>query len=76
MTETVSRQFYLIARPEGAVTPVLFAIETATVPLAGPGELLVRVIYLSLDGGNRGKMILRLGPKPAGLGSCGRTGSA
>ena len=45
----------LKSRPrEGAVSAGLFALEEAARPAPGPGELLIRVLYLSLDPAMRG----------------------
>lgn len=44
----------LKARPEPAVTEELFATVAAAMPRPGPGQFLVRVIWLSLDPAMRG----------------------
>ena len=54
MTTTNSRRFVLQARPTAGVTPDLFALEEVPRPEPGSGELLIRVIYLSLDPAMRG----------------------
>ena len=46
----------LASRPTGAPTSDNFALETAPVPTPGPGEMLVRVHYMSLDPYMRGRM--------------------
>jgi hypothetical protein len=52
---TASRQVKLVARPGAAgVDADCFAIETAERPEPGPNELLIRVIYLSVDPAMRG----------------------
>jgi len=54
MTERSGRHVVLKARPEGRVTADLFAVEHAAVPEPGPGQVLVRVLWLSLDPAMRG----------------------
>ena len=44
----------LRGRPEPTVTAALFEAVTAAMPRPGPGEFLVRVIWLSLDPAMRG----------------------
>ncbi|WP_428375018.1 NADP-dependent oxidoreductase [Lichenicoccus sp.] len=52
-----SRTRILLARrPVGAPVAADFRIETAALPQPGPGEVLVRVLYLSLDPYMRGRM--------------------
>ncbi|MFL4470572.1 NADP-dependent oxidoreductase [Tateyamaria armeniaca] len=46
----------LASRPNGAPTLDDFALETGPVPTPGPGEVLVRVHYMSLDPYMRGRM--------------------
>ncbi|MEL6886650.1 MAG: NADP-dependent oxidoreductase [Pseudomonadota bacterium] len=46
----------LASRPRGAPTNANFKLETAPVPRPGPGEILVRVHYMSLDPYMRGRM--------------------
>jgi NADPH-dependent curcumin reductase CurA len=50
------QQFVLASRPEGAVMPSNFRLETVTVPELKEGEVLVRNHYLSLDPYMRGRM--------------------
>ncbi len=50
----VNRQVLLIARPAGIPVPSDFDIRTAPLPVAGPGQALVRNIYLSVDPAQRG----------------------
>jgi NADPH-dependent curcumin reductase CurA len=50
----VNRRFVLRARPEPEVTAGLFALEEGPIPEPGAGQLLIRVIYLSLDPAMRG----------------------
>ena len=55
MSETC-RRIVLASRPEGAVTPANFRLETQPIPRPGDGEVLVRNHYLSLDPYMRGRM--------------------
>jgi NADPH-dependent curcumin reductase CurA len=50
------RQIRLAARPVGFPRESDFRLVEATVPEPGPGEFLVRVVYLSLDPYMRGRM--------------------
>jgi hypothetical protein len=60
---TQSRRIVLAARPVGEPKASDFRLETGPVPAVGPGQVLVRVIYLSLDPYMRGRM--RDGPSYA-----------
>lgn len=55
MSETMQR-VVLAKRPEGEPTEANFRLEEAPMPVPGEGEILVRVIYLSLDPYMRGRM--------------------
>ena len=55
-TATRNRQVKLVARPVGMPRASDFQIGDADVPAVGPGEVLVRVQYLSLDPAMRGWM--------------------
>jgi hypothetical protein len=55
MTQTHQR-IVLASRPKGAVTPDNFHLERVPVPAAGPGQVLVRNHFLSLDPYMRGRM--------------------
>jgi hypothetical protein len=55
MTDANTR-IVLAARPVGEPTPADFRLETGPVPRPGPGEVLVRVGWLSLDPYMRGRM--------------------
>lgn len=44
-----SRRVVLAARPDGLPVPADFRIEDAPLPAPGPGEVLLRTLYLSLD---------------------------
>jgi NADPH-dependent curcumin reductase CurA len=46
----------LASRPQGAPTPENFRFETADLPDPGPGDMLLRTIWLSLDPYMRGRM--------------------
>ena len=59
----------LVARPEGLPEPSNFEVSQAAVPEPGEGEVLVRVVYLSLDPAMRGWMTDRKSYiEPVGLG--------
>ncbi len=53
MSSNSNRQFLLRARPEGRIARDHFDFVESPVPEPGPGEALVRVLYLSLDPTNR-----------------------
>ena len=55
MTER-HRRIVLAARPEGVPTSENFRLEEGSVPEAGEGEVLFRVLWLSLDPYMRGRM--------------------
>ncbi|WP_296447358.1 NADP-dependent oxidoreductase [Rhodoferax sp. UBA5149] len=55
-TPTVNRQLQLASRPVGAPTAANFHLATTAVPVAGPGQVLLRTVYLSLDPYMRGRM--------------------
>lgn len=48
-----NRQWILRRRPEGALTADIFEMVTTPIPQPGPGEVLIRVVVLSLDPANR-----------------------
>ena len=52
----VNRRIVLASRPEGEPTPGNFQLETAPVPSIGPGQVLLRTRWLSLDPYMRGRM--------------------
>ncbi len=52
----VNKQFVLDSRPVGNVTPGNFRLVEAPVPTPGPGQVLVRHHYLSLDPYMRGRL--------------------
>lgn len=49
MPEQVNRRFVVAERPEGAPTADTFRLETAPAPCAGPGEVVARNLWLSVD---------------------------
>lgn len=53
---TQYQRIVLASRPKGAPTLENFRLETADLPAAGDGELLVRTIWMSLDPYMRGRM--------------------
>jgi hypothetical protein len=56
MSDTSVRQIVLAGRPHGAVQLSDFRLEEAEMPTPGPGEMLLKVRYLSLDPYMRGRM--------------------
>ncbi|MEU9045854.1 MULTISPECIES: NADP-dependent oxidoreductase [unclassified Kitasatospora] len=54
-----AREWHLAARPEGWPVPTDFALVEAPVRTPGPGEILVRNVYLSVDPYMRGRMSAR-----------------
>jgi hypothetical protein len=61
---TRNRQILLASRPEGRIVPENFRLVEGPVPEIGPGQVLVRNAYLSLDPTNRGWMSDREGYMP------------
>ncbi|MEO0389825.1 MAG: NADP-dependent oxidoreductase [Pseudomonadota bacterium] len=53
---TQMQRIALASRPSGAPTPGNFRVETAEAPTPGPGQILVKVHYMSLDPYMRGRM--------------------
>ena len=53
MSDKVNRQFRLRSRPSDRIEASNFDFVEATIPEPGPGQALVRVLYLSLDPTNR-----------------------
>ena len=56
MTAATNRQILLASRPHGEPTPDNFKLVETDVPEPGPGQMLLRTIYLSLDPYMRGRM--------------------
>ena len=54
MLTSTNRQILLKSRPAGRVTAGLFELAESPRPSPGPGEMLIRVIYLSVDPAMRG----------------------
>ena len=52
----VNRQFLLAARPKGMVKETDFEYRETPIPEIGPGEVLIRTTYISLDPSMRGQM--------------------
>ena len=53
---TSAQRIVLASRPDGLPTPENFRLEESIVPAPGKGEILVKVIYLSLDPYMRGAL--------------------
>jgi len=53
---TLNRRIVLASRPSGAASEANFRLESVPVPEPGPGQVLVRHHYLSLDPYMRGRM--------------------
>ena len=51
-----NRQFLLAARPHGLVKESDFTFQEVDVPTPGPGEVLIKTLYISLDPSMRGQM--------------------
>ena len=56
MAGSVNRQILLKSRPEGAPSLGNFELTETPTPEPGEGEVLMRIIYLSLDPYMRGRM--------------------
>ncbi len=54
--QNTAHSIVLASRPKGGVTPDNFRLETAAMPHPGEGEMLIEVIWLSLDPYMRGRM--------------------
>ena len=64
-----SRRIVLASRPVGEPKDADFRLETAPVPEPGPGQVLVRTLWLSLDPYMRGRMSdAKSYAKPVGIG--------
>ncbi len=75
MSSRENRQWKLMARPSGLVKRSDFEFATAPVSEPGPGEVLVKVQYISLDPAMRGWMNdTRSYVPPVGLGEVMRAG--
>jgi NADPH-dependent curcumin reductase len=56
MTEGTNQRVLLVRRPQGEPAPEDFRLDRGPVPEPGPGEMLARTIWLSLDPYMRGRM--------------------
>jgi len=56
MSNAENRRIVLARRPQGAPTAADFRLETLPLPAPGPGQVLLRTRYLSLDPYMRGRM--------------------
>jgi NADPH-dependent curcumin reductase CurA len=56
MTAEKNRQVLLASRPRGEPDLDNFKLVESAVPEAGPGQMLLRTVYLSLDPYMRGRM--------------------
>lgn len=54
MPNPINRQILLKSRPRGRVTADLFELGESSRPSPGPGEMLIRILYLSVDPAMRG----------------------
>jgi NADPH-dependent curcumin reductase CurA len=64
-----NRRIVLASRPVGEPKPTDFRIESAPVPEPGPGQVLMRTLWLSLDPYMRGRMSdAKSYAKPVGIG--------
>ena len=55
-SDKLNRRLVLAERPVGEPTAATLRLETAPVPQPGPGQMLLRTVYLSLDPYMRGRM--------------------
>jgi NADPH-dependent curcumin reductase len=56
MTDAKNRQIILVSRPHGEPTPENFKLIEAPIPAIGPGQVLLKAKFLSLDPYMRGRM--------------------
>ncbi|MEG9861955.1 MAG: NADP-dependent oxidoreductase [Parvularculales bacterium] len=56
MSQTVNRRILLAAKPSDKLEPQHFSIEDAPIDEPGAGEILIKILYLSLDAANRAWM--------------------
>jgi len=56
MPAEMNRQILLASRPQGEPVPENFRLVETAIPKAGPGQMLLHTIYLSLDPYMRGRM--------------------
>ncbi|GGW89754.1 hypothetical protein GCM10010341_08280 [Streptomyces noursei] len=53
---TTSREWHLVARPEGWPTPDDFALREAALPELADGQILVKNLHFSVDPYMRGRI--------------------
>ncbi len=76
MTTQVNRRWLLASRPAGEPKESDFELAEGPVPEPGPGEVLIRSIYLSLDPYMRGRMRdAKSYAKPIGIGEVMEAGA-
>jgi hypothetical protein len=56
MPDVETRRIVLASRPIGAPKPADFRVETASIPTPADGQVLLKILYLSLDPYMRGRM--------------------
>ena len=56
ITDQTSKEIILASRPVGKVKKSDFQLREVPMPNPGPGEVLVRLLYLSIDPYMRGRM--------------------
>ncbi|PTM41953.1 NADP-dependent oxidoreductase [Bosea sp. 124] len=56
MSSSEKQQIVLASRPEGRPAPSNFRLERAAVPVPAEGQVLLKILYLSLDPYMRGRM--------------------
>jgi NADPH-dependent curcumin reductase CurA len=59
MTTLTSREIHLKQRPNGVPTAADFELATVSVPAPGPGQMVVRNVFMSVDPYMRGRMVER-----------------
>jgi len=64
MPDQKNHEIRLKSRPEGLPTPANFELVETPVPTAGPGQVLVRNSYMSVDPYMRGRMVDRVSYSP------------
>ena len=55
-TDRINRRFTLAERPKGPPTDRTLRLDEGPLPVPGPGQMLLRTVYLSLDPYMRGRM--------------------
>jgi NADPH-dependent curcumin reductase CurA len=73
----INRRIVLASRPDGAPSASNFRIEEASIPEPSEGEVLLKILYLSLDPYMRGRMsAARSYAAPVGIGDVMEGGTA